>query len=177
MEKFVQELYKYTVKAAGTRYSKGVVKALAEGLTASGDKAVDLIVGYRPDGSELVLEGVPCPVDVEVKEGRCVELGYAGDGPGAPYVSGITATVEDDVEELQQGLRQAESETPSGEVNGTNRVFHLAHTPWPGASLQVFVGGVLTRQGVDYTLSGSTITFEEGKQPANGEWILAWYRY
>lgn len=48
-------------------------------------------------------------------------------------------------------------ETPSGTVNGTNTVFTLAETP--GGDVLVFLDGTLQQDGVDYTISGDTITF------------------
>jgi hypothetical protein len=51
-------------------------------------------------------------------------------------------------------------ETPANPVNGTNPTFNLAFTPTAGTE-QVFRNGVLQEAGVgnDYTISGSTITF------------------
>lgn len=52
-----------------------------------------------------------------------------------------------------------DDETPTGTVNGTNKVFTLANTPNPSTSLKVFVNGARMRITEDYTLSGATITF------------------
>jgi hypothetical protein len=48
-----------------------------------------------------------------------------------------------------------------GETPGqtSTLVYTLAHTPDPAPLLQLYVNGLLMQQGVDYTLSGSTITF------------------
>lgn len=69
----------------------------------------------------------------------------------------------------------ANGETPSGLINGTNTVFNLAHNPSPDASLQLFLNGALQELGVDYTLSGATITFADA--PLTGSPLLAYYRY
>jgi hypothetical protein len=53
----------------------------------------------------------------------------------------------------------AYDETPSGVLNGSNVTFTLAQTPNPSSSLILSNNGqVLTGGGVDYILSGSTIT-------------------
>jgi hypothetical protein len=49
--------------------------------------------------------------------------------------------------------------TPIGLVNGTNAVFTLPVVPSPGASLRDYLNGQLMTEGVDYTLSGATITY------------------
>jgi hypothetical protein len=66
-------------------------------------------------------------------------------------------------------------ETPAGTINGSNVTFTLANAPSPAASLQLFQNGVLAIQGVDYTLSGSTITM--GSAPSTGAILNAFYRY
>lgn len=66
-------------------------------------------------------------------------------------------------------------ETPSGTVNGSNAEFTLANTPISG-SVQVYLNGVRQEvgSGNDYTLSGSTITFETA--PATGAKVRVDYR-
>ncbi len=55
------------------------------------------------------------------------------------------------------------TETPAGTLDGTNRVFTLSFTP---IVLFLFLNGVLQVQGVNYTLSGTTITFASAPHPA-----------
>ena len=51
------------------------------------------------------------------------------------------------------------NETPTGAVDSANVTYTLAHAPSPAGSLILTVNGqVMTSGGVDYTLSGSTIT-------------------
>jgi hypothetical protein len=69
----------------------------------------------------------------------------------------------------------ADDETPSGAVDGSNTSFTLANTPITGAALELFVNGVLAIQTVDYTLSGSTVTFAAA--PSSGAILNAFYRY
>jgi len=50
-------------------------------------------------------------------------------------------------------------ETPTGAVNGVNTIFTLANTPVAGSE-HVYRNGVLQEPGgVEYTISGTTITF------------------
>ncbi len=50
-------------------------------------------------------------------------------------------------------------EAPTGTINSSNVTFTLSQTPSPAAFLQLYLGRQLQIQGVDYTLSGATITY------------------
>lgn len=67
---------------------------------------------------------------------------------------------------------------PTGTINGVNGSFTLPNTPSSG-SLYLWRNGLLLKDaaGVDYTLSGNTITFESGQEPRTGDVLLASYRY
>ena len=69
-----------------------------------------------------------------------------------------------------------DAETPGGTVNGSNTAFTLSGTPSPSASLHLYRNGILQRQGLGYTLSGSNITMLAGSIPSNGDVLQAWYR-
>jgi hypothetical protein len=69
-----------------------------------------------------------------------------------------------------------DGETPAGALNGTNATFTLANTPNPGTSLQLFRNGVLQKYGLDFNLSGNTITFLSGSYPQPGDLLIASYR-
>jgi len=71
------------------------------------------------------------------------------------------------------------NETPGGVVNGINVTFTLVLIPSPAAALMLFINGMLQRVGTenDFTLSGSTITFEAGAIPQTGDIILGTYGY
>lgn len=71
----------------------------------------------------------------------------------------------------------ADAEVPGGTLDGANLAFTLAHTPNPVASLVLFRNGVAMKNGADYTLSGTTVTFVQGAQPQAGDLLQAWYRY
>lgn len=68
----------------------------------------------------------------------------------------------------------ADDETPSGTINGSNKIFTVANIPIAG-SLKVFVNGSRMRITEDYTFSGTTITFITA--PPTGSIILVDYRY
>lgn len=66
--------------------------------------------------------------------------------------------------------------TPTGTLNGTNKVFTLPQAPNPVASLRLYRGWqVLKPGGVDFTLSGNTITYTIAPPPTATH--LAFYRY
>lgn len=71
----------------------------------------------------------------------------------------------------------SDSEVPSGTINGTNATFALANTPSPSTSVQLYLNGLRMDHGVDYTISGSTITFATTSLPQTGDLLLASYRY
>jgi hypothetical protein len=71
----------------------------------------------------------------------------------------------------------ADSEVPTGAINGTNRTFTLANAPNPSKSLELFLNGEVLAQGGDYTLSGNTITLTGAAAPSGSDQLLAWYRY
>ena len=52
------------------------------------------------------------------------------------------------------------NETPSGTINGSNKIFSLLNAPFPASSLMLFLNGQLLTPGEnsDFTLSSSTIT-------------------
>lgn len=74
------------------------------------------------------------------------------------------------------GPNFSDAEVPSGAINGVNTTYTLAFSPSPAASLILIRNGiVLTAGGVDYTLSGQTITMVSA--PLSGDSLAAWYRH
>lgn len=69
-----------------------------------------------------------------------------------------------------------DAETPSGTANGVNATFTLAHTPSPANSVAVYRNGLIQLNGLDYTVSGGTITFNAGSIPQTGDLLQAYYR-
>ena len=72
-----------------------------------------------------------------------------------------TTALGDDITETINGYAgtAANNEVPTGDIDGVNKVFTLAHTPLAGQLFLVVVGvGTLT-EGVDFTRTGAVITF------------------
>jgi hypothetical protein len=68
-------------------------------------------------------------------------------------------------------------EVPTGDVDGENDDFTLAHTPAAG-SLRLYKNGQrLIGGGADYTLATATITYTAGAIPAAGDVHVAEYVY
>jgi hypothetical protein len=89
-------------------------------------------------------------------------------GPDGEFVEGAVVGVGN----------LADNETPGGTIDGVNTDFTLAHAPNPTASLQLQLGGIFLTQGVDYTISGNTITFLTAPDASlSGQPFKAFYRY
>ena len=67
-----------------------------------------------------------------------------------------------------------EQEVPTGVVNGTNRNFSLSHEPHHPKTIQLYMDGLILRQGIDYfpTVSGGLILNEA---PIAGQRLYAVY--
>lgn len=89
------------------------------------------------------------------------------DGSSGPCGSGTTGV---------SGATFYDAETPGGTVDGSNTTFSLNASPNPPASLQLMRNGIVQRQGTDYFVSGSTVTFLAGAVPQSGDIVQAWYR-
>ncbi len=71
---------------------------------------------------------------------------------------------------------EVSNETPTGLINGSNKVFTLANAPSPAGSLKVFLNGSFrTAGGEDYTLVTNTITFINA--PLSGSVLRVFYKY
>lgn len=69
-----------------------------------------------------------------------------------------------------------DAETPAGLINGANLVFTLANSP-ALSSLHLYRNGLRQRLGLDYTVSGSSISFLAVAVPQVGDLLLADYRF
>lgn len=80
--------------------------------------------------------------------GTGISFSIAGDGQ-------ITISATTSVSNIEWNERL------SGDADGSNTIFTMAHTPASSATIMVFVNGVLQEAGVsaDFTISGNTITF------------------
>jgi len=72
-------------------------------------------------------------------------------------------------------LSFVDTETPSGRIDGVNRVFALQQVPIRG-SLLLFRNGLLQRQEADYALVDLTVTFVPAAIPQPGDILQASYR-
>ena len=110
-----------------------------------------------PDGEKLSIQAIQDLADIleELKKKRGNITGGGGINVGALSIHFI------------------DDETPTGTVNGSNKVFTTNLTPATG-SLKVYRGGTRQRVTEDYTLSGRTITFTIA--PVVGEILLCDYR-
>ena len=69
-----------------------------------------------------------------------------------------------------------DNETPTGEINGVNKVFTLSENPDPNNSLRIYLNGTYrSANGEDFELSGVTITFVDA--PRTNSVLRAFYRY
>src|SRR3990167_5999953 len=87
----------------------------------------------------------------------------------------FTADDELVLQALADGTYFVWNVTPTGSVNGSNKVFTLASSPTPAASLELRLNGITLKSGAgnDFTLSGSTITMAVA--PASGDVLTATY--
>ena len=76
---------------------------------------------------------------------------------------------------IGSGVNLAESEIPSGTINGTNRTFTLANAPVSG-SIKVFSDGIRINPN-QYTVSTTTLTFNAGSVNIPVNTLLVDYRY
>lgn len=65
------------------------------------------------------------------------------------------------------------AETPSGTINSSNVTFTLANTPADSNGVVVILDGTVQYNGIDYSVSGATITFTTA--PVTGSSIFAYY--
>lgn len=71
--------------------------------------------------------------------------------------------------------RYSAAEVPAGVQNGVNTIFTLTNPPSPSNGLQLYVNGIIQKQGAgeDYTLAGLTITMAVAPLAADEQ--LAYY--
>jgi hypothetical protein len=69
-----------------------------------------------------------------------------------------------------------DAENPAGTLNGSNTTFNLSQVPTPVSALSVYRNGLLQAIGIDYTLSGSTLTFLPASIPKSSDIVSAFYR-
>jgi hypothetical protein len=73
------------------------------------------------------------------------------------------------------GRGTAIQEARTGTFGGVDTTYTLTQTPLSNADVTVFLGTVIQRQGTDYSIAGTTITF--AAQDTSSQSIYAVYRY
>jgi hypothetical protein len=71
----------------------------------------------------------------------------------------------------------SDSETPAPVPDGVTTTFSLMNVPSPPAGVELFRNGILMKQGEDYVVSGSTLTFYSASVPQAADLLTAFYRY
>jgi hypothetical protein len=74
------------------------------------------------------------------------------------------------------GVGFVDDETPGGTIDGNNNTFALANTPNPSTSLALYRNGILMKPGLDFTLTGNSITFASAMVPQIADVLLCSYR-
>jgi hypothetical protein len=136
------------------------IAGLSDELTARPVKGFaftsDRILKSGPTGAlESVQGNLTDCIRVDGTTGPCGEGGVGSTGSGPSFV---------------------DQEVPTGSINGSNTVFSLAQPPDPPGSLQIYRNGIMLKAGIDYTLSGTTVTFGALSVPQTGDLLLASYR-
>ena len=80
----------------------------------------------------------------------------------------------EDWEELTLRIQHIDRETPSGVLDGINKVFALSEIPELNSE-HVYLNGLLQEENYDYTISGITISFIDS--PWSGSRLKCSYRY
>lgn len=84
----------------------------------------------------------------------------------APSVAAVNAAIASATPGYEQ-------EAPTGTVNGVNVTFSISVSPSEDKAVQLFQSGLMQRQGIDYTISGTTITMTTA--PQFGQDLWAYY--
>lgn len=118
----------------------------------------------RDTGGSIIIK------DEGITLGVASSLDLVGAGVSATLLNGL-ATVT--IPGGGTSFTIVKNETPSGTVDGSTVDFTLAHTPLNG--IELILNGATLKPGVDYTLTGATITFVI--PPAPGSLIICHYEY
>lgn len=119
-------------------------------LSGIGQLAPSQVDSYILTTAWVIVSGVSGPVPPDARKlvaGSGIAI--TDNGPGNDLI--ITATG------ASTGSAVSWMERPTGNNDGTNLDFTLAHVPLPGSALMFFINGVLLEQGndSDYVLTGS----------------------
>jgi hypothetical protein len=115
--------------------------------------------GYSP-GRAAIINGLGEIESALGADSDCITVEGAGSVCGA--VGGLISFVD--------------GEVLTGTVDGVNTVFNLSRPPNPVSSLYLYRNGLFQRNTIDYTLSGTTVTFTANAIPQTGDLVIASYR-
>jgi hypothetical protein len=138
------------------------------------DELKPLIKENTPTGEEIVNMVNSLPLKPEFQ----IDYKHLKNTPEFRFGGGpVGISIDEAIKIAQQyggSINFADDEIPTGDINGVNTDFVLAHTPTAG-TLKVYVNGQRFTVDVDYTLAGNTIIFFTA--PPTGSGIICDYRY
>ena len=141
----------------------GDVVANAAIVQAGASGAIQLIAGNATD-VVIDINGyyIPAVAGPAGAAGAQGPPGPAGpQGPAGPGPIGVLPTNT--------------KETPAGAINGINTTFTLSTAPLSAFAVNVHLNGILETPAVDYTITGSIITFLPVSIPQTGDILQAEY--
>ena len=165
-----------------------------DGTTGPCGTGVSFIDGEAPTGAingvntSFTLAGTPAPGGSlklfrnGLLQSAGVDFALTGNAVGFHPVSipqtgdGLSAAYRLEAVPGSSASTFVDAETPSGVMNGVNTAFTLTVAPNPAGSLHLFLGGLLLEAGVDFTLSGTSLTMLAGAIPDAGDKFVAYYR-
>lgn len=164
------------------------------GSGGGGGSALVFVDGETPSGAangvnnSFLLANAPSPADSLnlFRNGMLMRqgVGYTISGASITFLAGSTPSSGDVLQAWYRipgsgtsTIAFVSNETPSGLVDASNATFTLQSAPLPSSSLQIFRNGLLQRLGLDFTLSGSVITFSSGAVPYPGDVLQVNYRH
>ena len=162
------------VALAAIRVANGAVTG--GGIRPPASLSITDIAGLSGELDARPVKGFAFTTDRIVKSGSTGALeSVQGNLDDCIHVDGTTGPCGS-VSLGNTGPGFTDQEVPAGSVNGSNTVFTLAQAPSPAASLELHRNGVLMKNGIDYSLTNSTITFGSLSVPQSGDLLLASYR-
>lgn len=183
--------YQYTPTGAGYGSGAGgapsiptgfgaVAGAAQIGLRWNANPTADYVTTYqllRADGPDASIDDA-----VVIWQGYAFDYVDTTTGPSAPFTywlkalnsvaSSLATAAVDETSDATGAGTLVFNQTPTGSMNGTNKVFVLPSTPIDGEVFLALNGAVQT-PGTDYALSGATITMATA--PSGGSTLLATY--
>jgi hypothetical protein len=151
--------------------------SLARGGTASDLSAAagDRILVSNSGGTALVEHSAITANRALASDGNGLPVASAVTDTELGYLSGVTSSVQTQLDAKADSADFVSKEVPTGLINGSNTSYSLVNTPISGTE-HVYLNGVLQEEGAgnDYTISGSTITYLTA--PETGDKLVVSYR-